>query len=108
MMRHHYQPRLKIDRPLLWVKVVINKKKRCLIGFVLFCFVLFCFVLFCFVFFFGNNFVELTLQVCTEEDVYVQRLGFVSQNLLRLWRTLAPSVLDTHASRSWLISHGPC
>ena len=31
-----------------------------------------------------------------------------SQNLLHLRRTLAPSVLDTRASRSWLISHGPC
>ena len=36
--------------------------------------------------FFGNDFFELTLQVCTEEDVYVQRLGFASQNLLRLRR----------------------
>ena len=36
--------------------------------------------------FFGNNFFELILQVCTEEDVYVQRLGFASQNLLRLRR----------------------
>ena len=34
--------------------------------------------------FFGNDFFELTLQVCTEEDVYVQRLGFALQNLLRL------------------------
>ena len=31
--------------------------------------------------FFGNDFFELTLQVCTEEDVSVQRLGFASQNL---------------------------
>ena len=54
--------------------------------------------------FFGNDFFELTLQVCTEEDVYVQRLGFASQNLLRLRRktslvfrlrrTLAPSAVD--------------
>ena len=28
----------------------------------------------------------MTLQVCTEEDAYVQRLGFASQNLLRLRR----------------------
>ena len=34
--------------------------------------------------FFGSDFFELTLQVCTEEDVYVQRLGFATQNLLRL------------------------
>ena len=31
-----------------------------------------------------------------------------SQNLLRILPTLAPSALDTRASRSWLISHGPC
>ena len=29
---------------------------------------------------------ELALQVCTEEDVYVQRLDFASQNRLRLRR----------------------
>ena len=28
--------------------------------------------------------------------------------VFRLRRTLAPSALDTRASRSWLISHGPC
>ena len=30
---------------------------------------------------FGNDFFELNLKVCTEEDVYVQKLGFPSQNL---------------------------
>ena len=28
--------------------------------------------------------------------------------VFRLRRTLAPSALDTHASRSWLITHRPC
>ena len=51
--------------------------------------------------FFGNDFFELTLQICTEEDVYVQRLGFASQNLLRLRRKtrfarLSPPA-DSHA-----------
>ena len=51
--------------------------------------------------FFGNDFFELTLEVCTEEDAYVQRLGFASQNLLRLrqktrFARLSPPA-DSHA-----------
>ena len=67
----------------------------------------------------GNDFFELTLLVCTEKDAYVQRLGLLRKTscasserfallVFRLRRTLAPSALDTRASRSWLISHGPC
>ena len=110
MMRHHYQPRLKIDRPLLSMGLRCDQQKKKAV----------------FNSFFGNDFFELTLQVCTEEAVYVQRIGFASQNLFRLRRktrfarlsppslvfrprrALAPSALDTRASRSWLISHGPC
>ena len=86
MMCHYYQPRLRI-------KAVFNS-------------------------FFGNDFFELTLQVCTEEYVYVnvcmcmcmycasaERLASL---VFRLRRTLAPSALDTPASRSRLISHGSC
>ena len=69
--------------------------------------------------YFGSDFFELTLQDRTEEDVYVERLGFASENLLRLRRKtrfarLSPpadsraSALDTRALNSWLISHGPC
>ena len=43
----------------------------------------------------------LTLQVCTEEDMYVQRLSFASQNLLRLRRV----ILVLHAHGLFLTGH---
>ena len=50
--------------------------------------------------FFGNDFFELTLKVCTEEDVYVQRLGFAFAKPLAPPADSRAAALDTRASRS--------
>ena len=71
VMPHHYQLRLKIDRPLLFVGLRCDQLKEAVFNS-----------------FSCTDFFELTLQVCTEEDVYVQKLGFATRNLLCLRRSI--------------------